>query len=601
MKRLILLLMLAASPLYATKYYVSATGNDAANGTSTATPWASLHRIGRTAYAPDDTIALKCGDWFEGQILDTLVGSLGHPVVVTSYGTGARPIIYGDMRGRTWTPVYGHAGIYKSYLGGYSTLPSLYQYVNGAWTGSTGTSYIAYRGSNPANDNTWFNQLPEGGIGVCYHNDTVFVHTYGNVTFPATRDSIRVYRGGSSIMAGSSDYIIRGIDFQRIRSGFSLYGVRGRATNLHTQATLSTGLSLVAMSYGSIDSCVTDSSGDTGIYLIQSHHGSCRYNTIKNTTRTVDGLSLPDADLCSIGILDNYAHGRAQDTIGYNIIEHNTFDHMYHGFIDWYYCIGDTARYNEGHGGTSGGSPTGDNLVMTHNTLVFYPSGGNGTNISCTGGSVTYAYNTLDSVKDYAVWVASNTGDAVNIHHNIIRTYTASRTFVDYKTSPNIYSNYNYYFGVSSMRFMYNSVSYYDIPSFYAATGFDEHSTLNVDIPVESATNTISVYAGDNQSKVLKSFVSISSYITDTSGLPMPGIIVTYAIATVPSGAVGQVLSVTTDTTDTFGTASTVLTLGNKAGTYTVTATSAGVTGSPLTFTATATRSGYKVFSRIRK
>ncbi len=77
--------------------------------------------------------------------------------------------------------------------------------------------------------------------------------------------------------------------------------------------------------------------------------------------------------------------------------------------------------------------------------------------------------------------------------------------------------------------------------------------------------------------------------ITDAYGNPIQGVSVTFAIASTPTGATGQNLSTTNATTNASGQASTALTLGSVAGTYTVNATSAGLVGSPATFTATAT------------
>jgi hypothetical protein len=77
--------------------------------------------------------------------------------------------------------------------------------------------------------------------------------------------------------------------------------------------------------------------------------------------------------------------------------------------------------------------------------------------------------------------------------------------------------------------------------------------------------------------------------VTDVGGNPVSGKSVTFAVATFPSGAIGQTLSLTADISDANGLASTILTLGTKGGTYTVTATSSGLTGSPVTFTATGT------------
>ena len=76
--------------------------------------------------------------------------------------------------------------------------------------------------------------------------------------------------------------------------------------------------------------------------------------------------------------------------------------------------------------------------------------------------------------------------------------------------------------------------------------------------------------------------------VTDGFGTPVMGVPVDFAIASVPSGATGQGMSTTATVTDNSGKASTVLQLGNKAGAYTVSATSAGLVGSPVVFNATA-------------
>jgi hypothetical protein len=76
--------------------------------------------------------------------------------------------------------------------------------------------------------------------------------------------------------------------------------------------------------------------------------------------------------------------------------------------------------------------------------------------------------------------------------------------------------------------------------------------------------------------------------ITDLGDNPVPGITVSFAITSFPAGATGQSLSVSGAQTGSDGQASTVLTLGDRAGTYTVTASSTGLSGSPVTFTAQA-------------
>ena len=106
-----------------------------------------------------------------------------------------------------------------------------------------------------------------------------------------------------------------------------------------------------------------------------------------------------------------------------------------------------------------------------------------------------------------------------------------------------------------------------------------------------AAARTVALTSGNNQSSTVAAALTNPFIVTvrDTFGNPVQGTSVSFAIVTVPSGAAGQSLSVTNTTTAANGEASTILTLGDKISTYTVTASSAGLAGSPVAFTTTAT------------
>jgi adhesin/invasin len=107
----------------------------------------------------------------------------------------------------------------------------------------------------------------------------------------------------------------------------------------------------------------------------------------------------------------------------------------------------------------------------------------------------------------------------------------------------------------------------------------------------EGVASAIALTQGNNQSQANNTVLAnpFVVTVTDFYGNPIPGVVVTFSISLTPNSASGQALSVVTDTTDAAGQASTVLTLGNQAGTYQVEATSTGLSGSPITFTAIAT------------
>ena len=100
----------------------------------------------------------------------------------------------------------------------------------------------------------------------------------------------------------------------------------------------------------------------------------------------------------------------------------------------------------------------------------------------------------------------------------------------------------------------------------------------------------VAAAGGDGQAKVVAATLDTAFVIrmTDAGGNPIQGIHVDFALSSTPSGATGQSLSAAVAHTDVNGEASTVLTLGTKAGNYVVTASSDTVAGSVAVFTARA-------------
>ena len=81
--------------------------------------------------------------------------------------------------------------------------------------------------------------------------------------------------------------------------------------------------------------------------------------------------------------------------------------------------------------------------------------------------------------------------------------------------------------------------------------------------------------------------------VTDAGGNPVAGAGVTFAVVTTPAGATGQALSLTHALTGTDGKAASSLTLGDKLGGYTVTASLTGLNINPVFITATAVNRGW--------
>ncbi|HVP75536.1 MAG TPA: invasin domain 3-containing protein, partial [Gaiellaceae bacterium] len=116
-----------------------------------------------------------------------------------------------------------------------------------------------------------------------------------------------------------------------------------------------------------------------------------------------------------------------------------------------------------------------------------------------------------------------------------------------------------------------------------SATGLAD-VTFDATATADAAT-TIAVAAGDNQHATVNTAVATdpSVLVTDQYGNPVQGVNVTFAVASGGGSATGLVESTAADGTATVGS----WTLGTAVGANTLTATSTGLTGSPITFNAT--------------
>jgi len=89
----------AAAAATGVAYYVDAAGgSDTNHGTGAAAPWKSLAKVNATTFHAGDQILLKAGQVWSGQLWPKGSGVAGSPIVLSSYGSGARPRIDGASR-----------------------------------------------------------------------------------------------------------------------------------------------------------------------------------------------------------------------------------------------------------------------------------------------------------------------------------------------------------------------------------------------------------------------------------------------------------------------------------------------------------------------
>ncbi len=116
-KIIIAILSLLSLQTFASNRYFSSAGSDAANGLTPATAYATITKFNSifSSLSPGDTCFFRSGDTWKGvQMLPNRSGSSGSPIVITSYSTGALPIISGGVTLASWSSV--GSGIWKSSL-----------------------------------------------------------------------------------------------------------------------------------------------------------------------------------------------------------------------------------------------------------------------------------------------------------------------------------------------------------------------------------------------------------------------------------------------------------------------------------------------------
>ncbi|MEO6097001.1 MAG: choice-of-anchor Q domain-containing protein [Fibrobacteria bacterium] len=94
------LVLMAALPAMAASYFVdSQNGSDLATGQTADLAWKSLAQANKAALKPGDSLQFKCGGAWTGQLNLKIAGAENNPIVVTDYGTGARPVFENPAAG----------------------------------------------------------------------------------------------------------------------------------------------------------------------------------------------------------------------------------------------------------------------------------------------------------------------------------------------------------------------------------------------------------------------------------------------------------------------------------------------------------------------
>jgi hypothetical protein len=181
--------ILTACSLYATDYYVSPTGNDNSNGTSTGTAWKTITRVNNSAfsYQPGDRILFQRGGTWRGEVIMGTSGTGAQNITIGAYGSGAKPLIKGSELMSGWSQYSGNiwrtsvAGpVDQVYVAG--QMMTMARYPNSGWMRNSQGGGTQIQSNDLTQPNGYWN----GALAVVRSSsssfDTLTISNYSNHT-----------------------------------------------------------------------------------------------------------------------------------------------------------------------------------------------------------------------------------------------------------------------------------------------------------------------------------------------------------------------------------------------------------------------------------
>src|SRR5690606_4169349 len=96
---------------YADTYFVDARhGDDRRSGLDSTAAWRSLDRVNRATFQPGDTLLLRAGRIYEGQLRPQGSGTAAQPIVVAPFGEGYKPRLQAHGRFPATVHLYNVSG-----------------------------------------------------------------------------------------------------------------------------------------------------------------------------------------------------------------------------------------------------------------------------------------------------------------------------------------------------------------------------------------------------------------------------------------------------------------------------------------------------------
>ena len=471
-------------------YHIKNGGNDALDGLTDATAWATLDQVnsvawwGGTQIVAGDSILFKRGGKFYGMFKVTLKGTPSQPIFIGTYGSGAKPLFDGNIiTGKTWTPIAGRTGYYKLAMGtGYVAFG--WAYHDGVWEWlHTYPSPVS-----PTLRESWLDAMPSCCIGKS--DDSVWIHA----PYASLDSAMLLYEKNTFAMF---NVLMKDLSFQNYWIGLGIDGGDTSVTVRNCEVRYTPSIAIKVFnecSHVMIDSCLTDSTCYTAIYNYIGHYCVYHANTVSNVMDSLRWGIFPTLPKMAFGGEKCGIGSQASDAASYedgngNRWDSNVIHDIYDSGYDAWYNIGDTIQYNTFYNiGSNKSNGTaiwlmGKDYVVRGNIVT----GCNGLRCNNEGGGVnTITGNYFFSIPNggYGIQIGSNgSGGSQVLSGNHITGLGSTTELISFEVSGNTSTN-NVYNG--SGEYGNLGTFYTPLSAFQSATGYESGSTYG-DTPSPSS------------------------------------------------------------------------------------------------------------------
>lgn len=384
----------AAHAATCTTYYVSsASGSDSNDGCSASTPWQSVAKINATTFSAGNQVLFQDGGSWSGELAPQGSGASGNPIVLSSYGSGAAPIINGAGAA---------AAVYL--------VNQQYWTIQNLEITNTASSATVRSGIQLENDTSGV----LNGIHIL-NNNIHDVLGYWSGPQPSTSAGIAFNLSDSYSTNGWNDVLIQGNALNHVdAAGMYIGSLAGQGHAINTSNVViqnntmndAGGNDIVCVYCVSplVQYNVVTNSGyrysGAGLWMAQNNGGTWQYNEVSRQWRSLwDGEAF-DIDWANNGVTlqYNYSHdnafgfmefccrndaGATNSTIRYNISQNDGSMNAVFSTFSGATSTGTTQFYNntvyqgaENNAPITNSAPNASNLVFSNNIIYKLGDGG---------------------------------------------------------------------------------------------------------------------------------------------------------------------------------------------------------------------------------